>query len=198
MAARRTSVVVVPECLGEMRPDDFRVEFQASQRRYRGFPDLDLLGSQQWSQPGERGLCRPSQASQRLCGDRPEFRRRIVEQSGQCRDGLGSRWAVTSDQFRGRKPHLRVRTVQLPDDDRQRLATRRTQGTDGIDRVSLHPSVGVVEQDHQITEQAIIAWCRLKEDADGLDANPRGFVFEHGTHGRYAFAGSRTEVTRWR
>ncbi len=83
----------------------------------------------------------------------------------------------------------------FPIDDWQRFATPWTQGTNGIHGTSLHPSLGVVEQARQITEQAVIAWCRLKEDADGLDANPRGFVLEHGTHRRYAFARSRTEVS---
>ncbi len=64
---------------------------------------------------------------------------------------------MTSDHFRGRKPHFRVRAAQLADDDRQRLAARRTQGTNGVDRLPLHPRVGIVDQGDQIIEQAVIA-----------------------------------------
>ena len=82
----------------------------------------------------------------------------------------------------------------LPITASERLAARRAQGTDGVDRLPLHPRVGVVEQGHEIAEQPVVARCRLEEDVDGLDPNLGGFVVQQGTHRRDGFPGSRTEV----
>ncbi len=78
---------------------------------------------------------------------------------------------------------------------RQRFATRRTQETNGIDRLPLHAIVRVVDHGLEIAEQPVIAWCGLIEDVNGLDSNVGGGVLQQGSHGRYGFAGSRTEVT---
>ena len=43
--------------------------------------------------------------------------------------------------------------------DRQRTAPRRAEGTNGIDRLPLHPRVGfVLSRASEIADQAVIAW----------------------------------------
>ena len=73
-------------------------------------------------------------------------------------DGRGGGLAVTLDQLRRpRAAPPGCVLVQLADDDRQRLRPERTQGANGVDRLPLHPRVGVVEQGDEIAEQAVVA-----------------------------------------
>ena len=83
------------------------------------------------------------------------------------RDGLGRGRAVALDASgRPRIARPGPRCSSRPIDDGQGLAARRAQGADGVDRLPLDPRVGVVEQGHEVVEQAFVARGGLEEDLD--------------------------------
>ena len=126
------------------------VELQASQRRRGRLPDFDLFGPQERRQPGQRGLCLLAHRPQRLGGDHPELRRRIVEQGAQRRNRLGGGLTVTPDHFRGRKPHLRVFAAQLSDDGTERTAAGGPRERIVSIACSLHSRIAVIEHGNQV------------------------------------------------
>ncbi len=122
---------------------------------------------------GNAGCAAFPRPPKRPCGDRPDVRRRIVQQGREPRNGRGRGRAVTLDELDRGEADLGARIVQLLDDRAERLAAPGTEGTQGIDRASLHPRVGIVEQRPDVADQAVIPWRRVREDVDDLDPDLR-------------------------